>query len=135
MAGSSKNKQSERYDTARDEYLSAYQMMDRVKRQPVVAPLQATSCFKSYSSGVFDAKYCSCSTDDITAINHFVTIVGYAFDMSFSRDCFGYWIVKNSWGATWGEQGYMRLCIARDFSAYPNGLCQINMAAYYPLMR
>lgn len=51
--------------------------------------------FSRYSGGIFDA----CSTTDI---NHAVTAVGW-------NDDEGYWIVKNSWGTTWGEEGFFRM--------------------------
>lgn len=62
-----------------------------------------------YSGGIVDAYSC-----DSTQINHAVTIVGYG-----SEDGQDYWIVKNSWGSGWGEQGYFR--IARG-----SGACGIN---------
>jgi len=55
----------------------------------------------SYSSGVFSG----CQFRDID-INHVVQAVGYGRDTQRNKD---YWIIRNSWGRTWGEQGYMRL--------------------------
>ena len=56
------------------------------------APLQY------YTGGIIDDD--NCSNADI---NHAVTLVGYGTD---SKD---YWIVKNSWGKNWGENGYFRI--------------------------
>lgn len=47
--------------------------------------------------GVFDG----CST---TQINHAVTVVGYG-----TQNGKDYWIVKNSWGDNWGDNGYVKI--------------------------
>merc|ERR1712091_581858 len=69
--------------------------------------------FQHYSSGVF-AGPCGANLD------HGVLVVGYAAD---------YWIVKNSWGASWGEEGYIRL--KRGVNA--SGLCGVAVDASRPL--
>lgn len=64
-----------------------------------------------YSSGIFDPWFdflCPSS------VNHAITIVGYG-----KEDGTEYWIIKNSWGKKWGENGYFRLALGR-------GLCGIN---------
>lgn len=55
--------------------------------------------FMSYSGGVIDY-------DLSSGIDHQIAIVGYADDPKVSGG--GYWIVRNSWGTGWGEQGYFR---------------------------
>ena len=60
---------------------------------PVSICIDASN-WSAYKSGVFS----NCGT---TTLNHAVTAVGYNAD--------GTWIVRNSWGTTWGEQGFIRL--------------------------
>ena len=56
-------------------------------------------------------------------MNHCVAVVGYGKDVASGK---AYWIVRNQWGTSWGEQGYMRLlknsgnqiCIATE-AMYP----------------
>merc|ERR1712136_667008 len=55
----------------------------------------------SYSGGVYDG----CDFESNIALNHAVQLVGYGTDASEGD----YWIVRNSWGSRWGEDGYIRL--------------------------
>ena len=76
---------------------------------PLAVALNANP-LQTYSSGILDKTSSQCPT---SGINHAVTMVGYGTD---GKD---YWIVKNSWGKSWGESGYFR--IRRG-----NGTCGIN---------
>ena len=69
-------------------------------------------------------------------VNHGIVIVG--FGKTSLRDhvhgkCEEYWIVRNSWGANWGEQGTFRMCMDDPFSSeMPLGLCHINEFGSWP---
>jgi len=69
---------------------------------PLGMYIMATEQFSSYKSGVFVQNPAIPSGD----INHAVTLVGYGTDAATGID---YWLVLNSWGSTWGENGYIRI--------------------------
>jgi len=83
---------------------------------PLSVALDADLLF-SYTSGVLNPTPDGCET---TVLDHAVLAVGYGVDNTQSPPV-PFWIVKNSWGASWGEQGYFR--IARG-----TGACGINNA-------
>ncbi|KAM1007943.1 hypothetical protein ACFX2A_004534 [Malus domestica] len=60
-------------------------------------------------------------------LNHGVTIVGYENAINGTQ----YWILKNEWRHSWGENGYMR--ILRD-AGPPEGLCGLATTASYPIV-
>ena len=69
-------------------------------------------CIKNYSSGIITDfnRECECSGK---GANHAVTIVGFGQD-GLQTHCKKYWLIKNSWGDSWGENGYMRVCREDD---------------------
>lgn len=84
---------------------------------PIAVGLDASPNFLLYSSGVFyDA---SCSS---TALNHAAVVIGYDQDANGNE----YYIVKNSWGTGWGQQGYVYMSRNRDNN------CGIATLASYP---
>jgi len=90
-------------------HLSSYVVLPENEQTPLlnavatVGPIAISvdaSAWSRYSSGVFSG----CSTTEID-INHAVQLVGYGTDSSAGD----YWLVRNSWGSSWGESGYIRV--------------------------
>ncbi|XP_062557144.1 cathepsin M-like, partial [Armigeres subalbatus] len=78
---------------------------------PLAVSLNAApSSFQLYQSGIYDSTDCTSAT-----LNHAMLLVGYTPT---------YWIIKNWWSKTWGENGYMRMVRGKN-------MCGIsNYAAY-----
>ena len=86
-----------------------------VFKQPIAIAIEAdTRYFQSYSSGVLTSSTCG------TKLDHGVLIVGYGAENGQK-----YWLVKNSWSSSWGENGYVK--IARSDSTNDAGICGIAM--------
>ncbi|XP_037654176.1 procathepsin L-like [Choloepus didactylus] len=76
--------------------------------------------FQFYRSGIYYEPDCS-SRD----LDHGVLVVGYGFEGTDS-DNNKYWLIKNSWGTSWGSNGYVKM--AKD----QNNHCGVATAASYP---
>jgi len=89
-------------------------MLDAVNVAPLVVLIEADQrVFQFYESGIIDASSCGLNLD------HAVQLVGYGEENG--KD---YWLVRNSWGTSWGEAGYVKL---ERNSAIPQGTCGIAM--------
>ncbi|XP_019174059.1 PREDICTED: ervatamin-B-like [Ipomoea nil] len=96
-------------------------LLAAVTNQPVSAGISLDGgLFHHYSSGVFTGNNGDCGSGS----RHAITIIGYGT----SDDGKDYWLVKNSWGTSWGENGYMRM--ARGINS--DGVCGVNTRASYP---
>ena len=74
--------------------------------------IDAEDSLKKYKGGVLDPSDCKSS---VQSLNHCVHLVG--FDTSGSEP---YWIVKNSWGEKFGEDGYFRLVYGKNACGITN---------------
>ncbi|KAG8173929.1 hypothetical protein JTE90_026972 [Oedothorax gibbosus] len=95
------------------------------KAVATIGPISVCICtggrdFDSYKSGIFDPDICYKDPDDL---DHAVLVVGYG-----TGDGKDYWIVKNSWGTSWGEQGYIKMVRNKE------NKCGIATEASYPLV-
>ena len=89
------------------------QLMAYVNRGVVSIIIQANQpVFGQYRSGIINSSQCG------TQLDHAVAVVGYGAN---------YFIVRNSWGAGWGEGGYVRLAIENGV-----GPCGMNMMPSQP---
>ena len=89
---------------------------------PVSVAIEAdTRTFQMYESGVITGSACG------TNLDHGVLVVGYGTESNQP-----YWLVKNSWGSSWGEDGYVK--IEKSSSTKDKGTCGIAMQPSYPVV-
>ncbi|OAY75602.1 Vignain, partial [Ananas comosus] len=82
---------------------SEQSLLKAVAAQPVSVAIDAGGfAFQFYSKGIFTGP---CGSD----LNHGVAVVGYGTAAAPADQSNEFWIVKNSWGADWGEKGYIRM--------------------------
>jgi C1A family cysteine protease len=96
-------------------------LMTAVSKQPVAIAIEADQrLFQFYRSGVLSANSCGDNLD------HGVLLVGYGNEGGTD-----YWKIKNSWGDSWGDDGYIK--VERGESSGDNA-CGILLSASYPVL-
>ena len=85
-------------------------MQDRLRVSPTTASFRVQNDFLQYKSGVYNPKSCPGGR------NHAVNAIGFNFE-----DPIPHFIVRNSWGTSWGEQGYFKISATEG-----NGTCWFN---------
>lgn len=87
---------------------------------PVALSYRVVDGFRDYKSGVYTKVGCGSTPMDV---NHAVQAVGYG-----EEDGMDMWIVKNSWGQDWGDQGFFKIrrgtneCALAVCNSYPAGV-------------
>jgi len=97
---------------------SSSQLVAAINQSVVSVGIEADQfVFQMYSSGIFNDSRCG------TSIDHAVNLVGYG-----NENGQDYYILRNSWGTGWGEQGYMKIANNGD----GDGVCAVQNDAHYP---
>jgi len=109
---------------ANEDQMAAY----LVAHGPLSIAMDATP-LQSYSSGILDPNSWWDPTDTCATqqLDHALLLVGFGVEDSEIWGKTPYWIVKNSWGADWGESGYFRIIRGA-------GACGINNAVSSAIM-
>ena len=95
------------------------QLKARIHKQPTSVAVEADrGAFQFYKSGVLNKKSCGTDTD------HAILAVGYGTENGVD-----YYIVRNSWGTSWGDNGYIKIGAQADGP----GICGIQKAPTYAI--
>jgi len=84
----------------------ALMKLELVHHGPMAVAFQVYDDFFHYRTGIYYHTGLRDPFNPFELTNHAVLLVGYGTDAASGMD---YWIVKNSWGASWGENGYFRI--------------------------
>jgi len=103
----------------RDVYNSLESFKAALREGPASVAFAASNSFLYYGSGIYDG---DCASD----VNHGMTAVGYGSENGVS-----YVIVRNSWGTSWGEDGYVRIILDKSSVG---GKCQVYAWSSYPVI-
>ena len=96
-------------------------MKAALEQQPLAVAIEADkNVFGTYESGIFDSLSCG------TNLDHAVLVVGWGTDAESGTE---YWVMKNSWGTSWGEDGYMRMKITAENTS---GICGVQIEPEFP---
>jgi len=96
---------------------SVTQLKAAIAQAPVSVTIEADrTAFQSYTGGVLNTAACG------TSLDHAVAAVGYGTEAGQE-----YYIVRNSWGASWGMSGYIKIAAVDG-----PGICGIQMESLYP---
>jgi C1A family cysteine protease len=100
---------------------SASQLLAAISQGPVSVTVEADKmAFQGYTGGILNSAACG------TQLDHAITAVGYG-----NKNGQSYYIVRNSWGPNWGDQGYIMIAAVEGTA----GICGIQQTSVWPNMR
>mmetsp|Transcript_3354 Transcript_3354/g.5599 ORF Transcript_3354/g.5599 Transcript_3354/m.5599 type:complete len:187 (+) Transcript_3354:833-1393(+) len=121
------------------------ELIEILQKQPISVAIRTSGMMQSYRGGIMTEGHLRCSSTH-NEVNHGVLLVGYgsvgdgsqknkAGERVYSGHCKNYFIVRNSWGGSWGEEGFFKLCSdGLGSETTPLGTCLINKYATWPTM-
>jgi len=100
-------------------------LMRAISHQPISVGIEADKPgFQFYKSGVYDDPDCG------TKVDHGVVAVGYG-----TLNNTGFYLIKNSWGATWGDGGFIKISKDNPNNGKDEGQCGILTYASRPFLK
>ena len=96
---------------------------------PTSVCFEVVDGFSDYKAGVYTSSTCGNTQTDV---NHAVLAVGYG-----SEDGMDYWLVKNSWGSDWGDEGFFKIergvnmCGIAMCNSHPADVSEVNQQAVF----
>merc|ERR1712038_269714 len=91
-------------------------MTEIAARGPISCGVAVTDELVAYTGGIFEDK------TNFTSINHDISVVGYGEEGGQK-----FWVIRNSWGTYWGEDGYFRLARGINNIGIESGACDWAM--------
>lgn len=81
-------------------------MKNLVENGPIAVSFMVYGDFMHYKGGIYQHTTLTNGFNPFEITNHVVLVVGYGYDSDIGHK---YWLVKNSWGTKWGEDGFFRI--------------------------
>eukprot|EP00270_Netrium_digitus_P005659 TRINITY_DN1756_c0_g1_i1.p1 TRINITY_DN1756_c0_g1~~TRINITY_DN1756_c0_g1_i1.p1 ORF type:complete len:841 (-),score=69.27 TRINITY_DN1756_c0_g1_i1:76-2598(-) len=104
-------------------------LMAALNIQPVVVLMQGDQpAFQLYNGNILQEP--GCTPPEGLTLNHVVLVVGYVYDPKSQS---GYYIIRNSWGRSWGMSGYAYLAMVGSNSASTCGM--LTSSPIYPILQ
>ena len=107
---------------------SLLDLLNALQTAPVAVAIYVPLSLYDYKSGLYTAASCLVKSTGDVPLNHAVLAVGYSLTGDATTGNKPYILIKNSWGTTWGEQGYFKL--EMTLVDQGNGPCNITFGGY-----